>query len=68
MRKRGEQDNIEEEIENKKNFVKELQKEIRAQQKRLKEDYVPWYPQMQQQIDGKVKWIESIKELYPNDN
>ena len=64
---RAEQTKIEEEIEKKKKAVKQLQREIRVEEKRVK-DYAEQYPVMQEMINERYEWVRSIKNLYPDDN
>ena len=66
-RNRDEQTKIEEEIEKKKKVVKQLQREIRVEEKRVK-DYAEQYPVMQEMINERYEWVRSIKNLYPYDN
>jgi predicted nucleic acid-binding Zn-ribbon protein len=66
-RNRDEQTKIEEEIEKKKKAVKQLQREIRVEEKRVK-DYAEQYPVMQEMINERYDWVRSIKNLYPYDN
>jgi len=66
-RNRDEQTKIEEEIEKKKKVVKQLQREIRVEEKRVK-DYAEQYPVMQEMINERYDWVRSIKNLYPYDN
>ena len=58
------QDEIEEEIDKKKKVVKQLQREIRVEEKRAKELAVQ-YPGMQQMINERYEWVQSIKNIYP---